>query len=128
VKVGSRLNAQTVGTANDPEIQVETCPQGFSDKLGHTLWYKIDGTGSPITIDTAGSSMDTVVGVFVADGEGFAEVACNDDVLFEPIGISFQAAVTLDTEVGVTYWIEAGGYMNPFIGLAEYGRLRLRIS
>ncbi len=129
LKVGARLNAQTTGTANDPEIQVETCPQGFSDKFGHTLWYTVQGTGSPITVDTAGSSMDTVVAVFVADGGGgLTEVACNDDVDFVPIGSTFQAAVTLDTQASVTYWIEAGGYMNPFVGIAESGRLRLRIN
>ena len=129
LKVGSRLNAQTVGTANDPEIQVSTCPQGFGDAFGHTLWYTVQGTGGPITVDTAGSNMDTVVAVFVADGVGgLAEVACNDDVDFDPIGSTFQAAVTLDTEAGVTYWIEAGGFMNPFVGIAESGRLRLRIN
>jgi hypothetical protein len=130
VKAGTRLNAQTEATALDAEVQVGvTCPEGIGDQMGHTLWYKITGTGAPVTIDTAGSNFDTVVGVFQRDGSDFTELACDDDVLYQPVGSTFQAALTFDTEPGEMYYIEAGGFQRPFDDApAESGLLKLKIS
>lgn len=129
VTPGTRLNAQTVATSYDPEVPISTCPQGFFDDFGRTLWYTIDGTGGPVTIDTAGSNMDTLIGVYVRDGEDFVEVACNDDVEYEPVGATLQAAVTLDaTEEGTTYHVQVGGYRFPFGGDPQIGRLRLSVD
>lgn len=126
--IPSVVNVQTTGTASDAEIQVQTCPEGPFDEFGHTVWYTVQGTGSPITVDTAGSNIDTVVGVFVEDGDGLVEIACNDDVLLDPVGASFQGALTFDSEAGVTYFIEVGGYLFPFDPQPQSGRVRLRIS
>lgn len=126
---GDRLNTTNRGAALDAEVQVSTCPEGEFDQFGHTLWYSIEGTGGPITVDTAGSGIDTVIAAFVDDGGTLVEIACNDDVLLEPIGITYQGAITFDTEIGVTYLVEVGGYMHPFFSdEAEYGRIRLRVS
>jgi hypothetical protein len=128
LEVGDRLNVQTGGTAPDAEVPIETCEQGIFDNFGHTLWYTIEGTGGTITIDTAGSNFDTVIAAYVQEGDGFTEIACNDDVFFEPIGSSFQGELTGETELGQTYWIQVGGFLPFFGGEAESGRLRLQVS
>ena len=115
VKAGTKLTAQTGATAAQAEVQVgETCPEGLGDQFGHTLWYKVTGTGAPVTIDTAGSNFDTVIGVFQRDDSAYTELACNDDVLSEPVGSTYQAALTFDTVAGQTYYIEVGGFQNFF--------------
>ena len=62
--VGSRLNASNVAATPEPEFQLANCPEGFFDQFGNTLWYSIEGTGSPVTIDTAGSNFDTLIAVY----------------------------------------------------------------
>lgn len=127
--VGSRFNTSTVGAAAEPEIQLENCPEGFVDQFGNTLWYTIEGTGSPITIDTAGSNFDTLIAVYLPTDTGFEEIACIDDVEFEPIGSTLQAALTFDTEDGVTYYVQIGGFDFPFDEevIGQKGRLRIRV-
>jgi len=129
LKPGSRFNTTNVGATPEPEFQILTCPQGFADRFGRTLWYTIEGTGGPVTIDTAGSAIDTLIGVFVPTDASFEEIACIDDVEFEPVGATFQAALTIDTEVGVTYYVEVGGFFNFFeeATAAEKGRIRIRV-
>jgi hypothetical protein len=125
IEIGDSLNAQTRGAAPEPELQVTTCP-AFDDAFGRTLWYTFTGTGGEVTIDTAGSNFDTMVAVY---DEELVELACNDDVEFGPVGFTFQAAVTVDTIEGATYYVQAGGFLNIFEGLeAEFGRLRLSIE
>ena len=103
----------TTGTAEDPEAP---CTEVFEDEGGtfefelpitHTVWYAFEGTGGPVTVDTAGSSIDTIVGVYDA---GLTQLACVDDVTEEPDGFSLQAAVTVDTEPGATYLVQVGGF------------------
>ncbi len=127
---GSRLNTSNVGASVDAEAPIETCPEGQRDNMGRTLWYAIEGTGGPITIDTAGSNFDTLIGVYVDDGGSLTEVACIDDVFYEPIGSSYQAALTLDTEDGVTYLVQIGGFFDPIFGdgIPQVGRLRLAVN
>lgn len=130
LSTGSRVTVQTRGAAEDAEVPITTCPEGPFDDLGRTLWYSIAGTGGTITIDTAGSNFDTVLAVYARDGADFIELACNDDVFGDPVGSTYQAAVTLETEVGTTYLIQVGGYRQSFffIGEPEYGLLRLAVS
>lgn len=126
---GSRLNAQTMGTAVAPEAPITTCPEGEFDAMGHTLWYTIEGSGDPITIDTAGSNIDTLLAVYVPDGDGWLEIACIDDVFADPVGVTYQAAVTIDTVDGHTYYVQVGGYDDSFFGGGvEIGRVRLEVE
>ena len=81
---GSRRNDRNAGAASDPEFPILTCPEGEFDDFGRTLWYTIEGTGEPVTVDTAGSNIDTLIGVYVPTAEGFEEIACIDDVFFDP--------------------------------------------
>ena len=127
--VGSRLNTSNVGASPEPEIQLIDCPEGFFDQFGNTLWYTIEGTGSPITIDTAGSNFDTLIAVYEPTDPGYEEIACIDDVESEPIGSTYQAALTFDTEDGVTYYVQIGGYDFPFDEevIGQKGRLRISV-
>jgi hypothetical protein len=130
LKPGSRLNTSNVGATPDPEFPIDTCPQGIFDGFGRTLWYTIEGTGGPVTIDTAGSGIDTLIGIYVPTDGGFEEIACIDDVESEPVGSTFQAALTIDTEEGVTYYVQIGGFFrSPFEDptAAEAGRIRIRV-
>ena len=61
---------------------------------------------------------------------GFEEMACIDHVEFEPAGSTFQAALTIDTEEGVTSYVQVGGFFrSPFLdaSTAEVGRNRIRV-
>ena len=113
---GSRLNVQTGGAAWEPEVEASCAP------IGTTLWYAIEGTGGPITLDTAGSDFDTVAAVYTSDGSAWEEVACVDDVPVGSIGLSFQSAVTWESVAGVTYYVQVGGFDG------EFGRLRIAVS
>ena len=121
----SKASVLTGGTAFEAEVPILTCPEGVGDAMGHTVWYTVVGTGDPITIDTSASDFDTVAAAYVVDGGGFTEVACIDDQEFVPIGASYQAILTFDTEAGVEYFIQVGGYSNFFSDDAESGRLKL---
>ena len=58
------------------------------------------------------------------------ERACVDDVEFDPVGVTYQAAITGDTEEGVTYYVQVGGYFFPFGDptTAEAGRIRISLE
>jgi hypothetical protein len=128
IAIGGSVNAQTGGTAPEAELQVTTCPDGEFDSFGHTLWYTFTGTGGDVTIDSAGSNFDTVLAVY--DDE-LNELACIDDNEFEPVGVTLQGALTLeDTDLGATYYVQVGGFLQIFFeeAEAEFGRLRLSIN
>ena len=127
------------GTNSRPDMAPRWTPRRRSarparkasvDRLGHTLWYKVTGTGRrPVTFDTAGSTFDTVIGLFARDGDDFNELACVDDVLSDPVGSTYQAALTFDTVAGHTYWVEVGGIQNFFdASQAESGVLKIKVS
>jgi hypothetical protein len=120
----SKVNQLTGGTAPDAEVPITTCPEA-SDDLGHTVWFTVVGSGNPITVDTSGSDFDTVVAVYDLIDGAPNEIACDDDVNFVPIGGSLQTKLTFDTEAGVVYYIQVGGFKNFFGGDAQFGRLRL---
>jgi hypothetical protein len=129
--VGSKTSVATKGASPDREAAYEclTFDEGgdvFEVPVGYTVWYKIVGTGGPVTVDTAGSDYDTVIAVYTSDGAGgFTPVpdACVDDVEVEPIGRTLQAAVTWDTVAGTTYYVQIGGYPQSF----PYGNLRVAV-
>ena len=91
-----------------------------------TVWFSLEGTGSSVTIDTAGSGFDTVLAVYTRASDGslvLVDGACNDDFLFEPIGRSRQAAVTFETVAGTSYLIQVGGFPDD----DNWGTLRLAV-
>jgi hypothetical protein len=105
----------------------------FELPIGKTVWYTVEGTGEPITVSTAGSHFDTILGVYTSNGDSLEQVACVDDV-FDG-GFSLQAEVTFESELGETYFLQAGGFglfQDPefpeFSSLPEYGLLRISVS
>lgn len=131
LSVGSRTSVATKGAAPDREATFECMVfddgiESFEIPVGHTVWYRIVGTGGPITVDTAGSDFDTVVAVYTADGSGgYTPVpdACVDDVPVQPIGRTLQSAVTWDSVAGTVYYVQIGG----FPSAVPYGNLRVAV-
>ena len=67
---------------------------------------RLAGTGAPITVDTAGSTFATMVGVYESDGEMVgAQVDCVDD-----IDDSLEARITFETASDASYLIQTGGF------------------
>lgn len=125
IRIGHTVRVVTGGLAPDPEAP---CVAGTDPETGeeffvpisYTAWWTFSGTGGDITVSTAGSNFDTVLAVYVLEDGKFVQVACVDDV-FEPV-FSFQAQVTIATEEGVTYYVQAGGFGG------STGRLRLTVE
>lgn len=119
-----RFNVQTSGASFDPEVEASCLPEDpdFGQQFGRTVWYRIAGTGDPVTIDTAGSNFDTAIAVYVDDGGTLVEVACLDDSPTGDFSRTLQARLTFDTTAGETYFIQIGGYAG------EHGLLRVRVE
>jgi hypothetical protein len=109
---GDAIRVRTGGTAVEAEAACTLTEPEYGEipiPIGHTVWYSVAGTGGEITLDTAGSEFDTVLGVYTSDGSVLTQVACVDDVVSEEGG-TLQAALTFASEDGVTYFVQAGGY------------------
>lgn len=126
LEIGEAAVQQTKAAAIEPEA---SC----AGVEGKTVWYTVEGTGGPITVTTAGSHFDTVLGVFTSSESGFDVVDCVDDT-FDG-GFSLQAEVTFQSEPGETYFVQAGGFgffQDPgfpeFNSLPEYGLLKIGVT
>ncbi len=118
------MNAHTRGTSVDPEVEI-LHDQWPLLLFGHTLWYRFEGTGEPVTVSTVGSDFNTVIGVYIAAADGFAQVAYGQGSPLDAGFWSPQAETTVQTSEGVTYYVQAGG--EGCVG-GEYGRLRIEIN
>lgn len=112
VDLGRTIRVVTGGNAQAPE---EPCAfidpdtgDSFPFPIEYTAWWTFVGTGGPVTVDTAGSNFDTIVGVYAGSPGSFTQLGCVDDV-FDP-DFSLQARITVDTLAGVTYYVQAGGF------------------
>jgi hypothetical protein len=106
--VGDTVSISTVGAQPDPEAPclIEDPDGGTHEApIGATVWYTFVAPGGSLTVDTAKSDFDTVVGVYAYDEVGLVNVACNDDP-----PESLEARVTVETVADATYLIQAGGY------------------
>lgn len=121
IELGQTVSVWTGVSAFEPEAP---CVGGglFSTAISHTGWWTFVGTGGEVTIDTAGSDFDTILGVYLPVSSGFEEIGCADDTFGpEPGEFSLQAALTLDTVAGTTYYLQVGGFWSS-------GQLVLRID
>jgi hypothetical protein len=121
--LGQTVSVWTEASATEPEAP---CVGGgpFSDSISHTGWWTFVGTGGDVTIDTAGSSFGTILGVYLAVDSGFEEIGCADDVFGPGPGeLSLQAEITVGTVAGTTYYVQAGGF-----GPSGSGQLVLAID
>lgn len=82
------------------------------------VWYRwVAGEEETISLDTFGSSYDTVLSVHEGcPGSISNQVACNDDVY------GLQSALTFDVVPGRTYWIRVSG------GQGAVGTYNLRLG
>ena len=105
---GERHSTQTRSAAAAPELPLwcyDEPPYDPGYLPGRTVWYRFTGTGTPLTVDTAGSGFNTMLAVYAADGDTYTEVACADDHWRE----TWQAHATVDTQRGVEYLVQVGG-------------------
>ncbi len=103
IGLGESVTVRTLGTAVDAEAPCADGP--FEYPISKTAWWTFAGTGGDVTVDTAGSDFDTIVGIYVDDGgDGIVNIGCVDD------DESLQARITVATDAGVTYYIQAGGF------------------
>jgi len=132
LKLGSKTVIATKGASPDFEVgfECDSWPDENGNtvylNIGYTVWYKFAGTGRPVTVDTTGSDFDTTVAVFTANGSGGwtpLPDGCVEDVPLEPVGVSWQAAVTVPTVTGTWYYVEIGGYP----GIHPYGTLKVAV-
>jgi hypothetical protein len=104
----------TAGASPEPEAPCTMIDPEFGEPvelpIGYTAWWTVEGTGGDVTVDTAGSSFDTVLAVYTSDGEeGFSQVGCVDDV-FDGEDGTLQASLTFGTDAGATYFVQVGGF------------------
>ncbi|WP_176738773.1 calcium-binding protein [Micromonospora matsumotoense] len=78
--------------------------------VGKTVWYSLTlTTSSAVTIDTYGSGLDTVLGVYQGNDLPYLSLlGCNDDYDFGLSQVTFNAVASR------TYWIQAGGSDNGY--------------
>jgi hypothetical protein len=99
---GATITTSTRGAAEAPEAPCLVDGE-FDVPFGRTVWYSVEGTGDNVTLTTAGSDFDTVIGVYDADTQ--ENVACVDDT-----AEGLQASVTYSTTAGTTYLVQVGGF------------------
>ena len=102
--------------ATDPMLSCQfgspTSPQGY-----RTAWYELTpGDTSVVTITTAGTDYDTVLGVFAGSCDAPLEIACSDDIN------SFQSRLSFLAIRGRTYYIVVADYKPgaPAAALAQF--------
>jgi Putative metal-binding motif len=74
--------------------------------FGNSVWYRFTGTGAPVTLDTTGSTFDTVLLVWRGTpSPSGTPLYCDDD----SGGVQGPARLTRTFEAGVEYYVELGG-------------------
>jgi hypothetical protein len=83
-----------------------------SQSIGNTVWYTFTPVvATTLTVDTAGSTFDTIVAVYTGNPvSSLTVVACNDD---PPDGGS-QARLSFLAGAGTTYRVQVGGFLGAF--------------
>lgn len=122
--------AVTADNANDTTEVLE--PQTFAVPaqpvsctalMARTEWLTIEGTGTSVTIDTAGSAIDTVLAVYTGN-PATTEVACNDDVS----SAVHTSAVTFPTDANTTYRVQVGVFCSDAITCATAAGGALQVN
>ncbi len=103
LRLGRSVKLVVGAGAFDPEAPCLD-DEGFEFPLANTAWWSIVGTGGELTADTAGSAIDTILGVYVDDGGTLVQGDCVVDV------DTLQARITWASDAGVTYLIQAGAF------------------
>jgi Ca2+-binding RTX toxin-like protein len=113
-------NVSTAGATTQAGEPLATCE---GNSFGATVWYSLTvAQNSSVTVDTFGSSYDTVLAVYTGAWGSLTRVICDDDT-----GAGTQSSVQFAAVPGTTYWIQVGGYKGTF-GAGETGNLVLNIT
>jgi len=101
--------AVTVGaTAFDTSTATPSASSWQCNGSGNDVWFTYTSTGSgAITVDTLGSTFDTVMMVWSGNCASASYLGCNDDVGGGPLQSSYT--ITGST-AGATYIFRVGGY------------------
>jgi hypothetical protein len=91
-----------VGACDDGQYNT-----GSGIVMTHTIWWRVTGNGYPITIDTRGSAIDTVVAVYDGAPAEATFVACNDDIR-GGASPDTDSEVFFNSDFGTTYYIQVG--------------------
>lgn len=81
-------------------------------QVGRTVWYVYQPQETTsINMNTAGSEFDTVLSVWLYDGEDWTEVSCDDDISLTSLETAnFTSDLTFEAQAGETYFIMVAGY------------------
>jgi hypothetical protein len=85
---------------------------GHPNGLYNTIWYKfVPEFSANLSLDTSGSSYDTVLSVWSGNPGGLVNVACNDDI--NP-GVQIQSQLSgVALTAGTTYYVMVGSFGPP---------------
>jgi Tol biopolymer transport system component len=111
----TRSGDSNVGATSEPGE-----PQHANRAGGASIWYSwTPSVNGPATLSTAGSSFDTLLGVYIgATVNGLAGVTSNDDDPNHPV---LTSVVHFDAVGGTTYRIAVDGYAG------DQGTLQLKL-
>ncbi|MFN0070554.1 MAG: fibronectin type III domain-containing protein [Chloroflexota bacterium] len=103
----TRTLSTSVATTEPNEATTLTACPSSNVPIGKTVWYRYSATVSTtITVDTIGSSFDTVLAAYTGSTlAGLSRIACDDD----SAGAS-KSRVQFTTVAGTTYYLQAGGW------------------
>ena len=92
-------------------------------KMVGTTWYRILGNGGVVSVNTSGSSYDTIIAAYVAPTPMLNDgLPCNDDAASGGI----QSAISFQSTAGAAYLIQVGGCSG--CGTASTGSLVMNIT
>jgi hypothetical protein len=127
----------TTESSTDP-IPPPACVTQFSSSQGNTgghpngvyntIWYKYTPVFSAnLSLDTTGSSYDTVLSIWTGSSGSLTSVACNDDI---QSGVVIQSQLTnVPLSAGTTYYIMVSSFGPPDTNpIAVGGRTRFNFS
>lgn len=90
-------------------------PQPCDVMMAATIWYRIPGTGGPVTLNTVGSGPDTVLAVYDTDGASNGppadgnRIGCNNDIWDGGNAQDDRASeLVFDTQAGSEYLVQIG--------------------
>jgi subtilisin family serine protease len=125
-EAGNLSNLPTAGTGNNVGATLQAGEPVHSGNLGgRSVWWNwTSPTSQLITVDTLGSSFDTLLAVYTgSELNTLTPVAANDD---QNSG-SLISRVTFAAQAGVTYRIAVDGFSNTD-GIAGDGDITLNIA
>jgi len=123
-----------VGATGEEGVIPPACfgdaPSSGDNYYDNSVWFMFQGTGEQITlttnidgIDSTDANIDTQIGVYAVSCGG-TEVACGDDI----DGENYLSTVTLQTEVGVTYYVVVDGYYYNSLGGGAAGQFNIAVE